>query len=168
MKTGCYWGRFNPPHKGHMKMIKNMLKRVDKLIITVGRGEAKNTKRDPFSAKERIQMLKSYLKEEGIKNVKIISVTEGKSYHTSVNRLLKACPNINILFADKKTIIDIVGKKIEVGIFKRTGNVSATKLRDNIAYDKKWENLTGKSVANLIKKLNGIKRIKKAYGVLRR
>jgi len=54
---GIYWGRFNPPHKGHLQLIKKILREVDNLIIVVGSAQEKNTKRNPFSGKERKKMI---------------------------------------------------------------------------------------------------------------
>jgi nicotinamide-nucleotide adenylyltransferase len=169
MKTGVYWGRFNPPHKGHISLIENLLKKVDKLIIAIGSSKEKNTKRNPFNGKERKLMLVSYLKERKINldKVKIIEVPDGKSYESSVKNLLKLIPKFDVLFTDKKTIINLIEKKVEIQCIKRRGAISSTRIRDAIASNNKWEQLTGKSVAFLVKKLNGIKRIKRAYNKLK-
>ena len=56
---GCYWGRFNPVHKGHVLLIKKLLKKVDELVIAIGSSQEKNTKRNPFSGNERKQMIQN-------------------------------------------------------------------------------------------------------------
>ncbi len=162
--TGVYWGRFNPPHKGHLKLIKKIRKEVNKLIIAIGSAEFKNTKRNPFDGQEKKEMMTAYLKELKIgSNVKVISVSDGKSMRYAVRNLFEACGKFDVLYTDKETIIKIVKTKVRVKRIHRTGNISSTKIRDAIATDHKWEHLTGRSVATLVKRFNGIHRIKGAY-----
>ena len=53
--------------------------------------------------------------------------------------------------------------RVMQGHFKCEVKFHATQLRNAIANDKPWEHFTGKSVVKIIKKLNGIGRIKKIY-----
>jgi len=164
-KIGCYWGRFNPPHKGHIFLIKKLLKKVKRLVIVVGSSQEKNTKRNPFSGNERKQMIEVFLKEEGVskKNYIIKAVSDGESFSRSVSNLFLRVPKFDIIFTDKKSVINIIKKKVQVQEIKRTGKISSTEIRERISLDKSWESLTGESVAKLILRFNGIKRIKKAY-----
>jgi cytidyltransferase-like protein len=50
-KFGVYWGRFNPPHKGHLSVIKKFSDKYN-LTVAIGGSEHKNEKRNPFSGKE--------------------------------------------------------------------------------------------------------------------
>ncbi|MBI4164012.1 MAG: adenylyltransferase/cytidyltransferase family protein [Candidatus Aenigmarchaeota archaeon] len=167
--TGVYWGRFNPSHKGHLKLIKKILGEVDKLIIAIGAAEIKNTKRNPFNGKEKKKMMEAYFKESGIYNKKItvIAIPDGKSFSSAVKNLFELCGKFDVLYTDKETIIKMVEKRVKVRRIHRTGSISSTKIRDAIANNRKWEHLTGRSVATLIKKFNGVQRIKKAYLITR-
>ncbi len=162
--TAVYWGRFNPPHKGHLNLIRKIRKEVDMLIVAIGSAELKNTSRNPFDGREKKKMMTAYLKELKIgSNVKVIAVPDGKSMRSAVRNLFEACGKFDVLYTDKETIIKIVKNKVKIRRIYRTGNISSTKIRDAIATDQKWEHLTGRSVAKLVKKFNGIQRIKKAY-----
>ena len=164
---GVYWGRFNPPHKGHLQLIKKILNEVDSLIIVIGSSQEKNTKRNPFSGKERKIMMEAYLKESiiDLKRVKVIIIEDKPTYTSSFKELMARCGNFDVVYADKVAVIKAIGKKFKIRKIKRIGFISATRIRDAIAKDKRWEHLTGKSVAGLIKKFKGTKRIKKAYGL---
>ena len=78
--VGVYWGRFNPPHKGHLEMIKSLSKKVKTVIVVIGSSEFKNEKRNPFSGAERKQMLLAYIKEAKIKNVKVVTHKDKGGY----------------------------------------------------------------------------------------
>jgi len=164
---GVYWGRFNPPHKGHLQLIRKILKEVDSLIIVIGSSQEKNTKRNPFSGKERKEMMEAYLKEIKIdmKRVKVIPIKDKTSHKIWFKELISKCGKFDVVYTDKEAVIKIIGNKYTIRRIVRRGTISATKIRDAIAEDKKWEHLTGKSVARLIKKFNGVERIKKAYNI---
>ena len=166
--VGVYWGRFNPPHKGHIALVKRLVKKVDLLIVAVGGAENKNTKRaralNPFNGDERVEMLKSYLREQHIKVEDVIAVKDGKSWASSIDNLFEKCGKFDVLFTDHKTIAKLVGNRVKVVSFERRGDISSTLIRDSIAKGEEWEDLTGKSVVSLIRRFDGIARIKRAYG----
>src|SRR5437870_10806299 len=66
MATGLYVGRFQPFHLGHLKAVKYILGRVDELIIVVGSAQHSHTLDNPFTAGERITMIRLALKQAGI------------------------------------------------------------------------------------------------------
>jgi nicotinamide-nucleotide adenylyltransferase len=162
--VGVYWGRFNPPHKGHIALVKRLVKKVDLLIVAVGGAENKNTKRNPFNGDERVEMLKSYLREQHIKVEDVIAVKDGKSLASSIDNLFEKCGRFDVLFTDHKAIARLVGNRVKVVSFERKGDISSTQIRDSIARGERWENLTGESVVSLIRRYDGIARIKRAYG----
>jgi len=134
------------------------------LIVAVGNAESKNTKRNPFSGDERVKMLKGYLKEQDIKVEDVVAVEDGNSWASSIDNLFEKCGKFEILFTDHKTIARLVGNRVKVVSFERKGDISSTLMRDSIAKGEEWENLTGKSVVSLIRRFDGIARIKRAYG----
>lgn len=162
---GLYWGRFNPPHKGHLKIIKDILKEADQLIIAIGKSQVKNTKRNPFNGTERKKMLEEYLKEQNLdlKRIRLITIPETNSLSSSITTLFNKCGKFDILYTDKESVIRLVNKKVNVKRIRRNDETSSTKIRKAISRDEKWEHLTGKSVKELIKKFDGIERIKSTY-----
>jgi len=165
--TGVLWGRFNPPHKGHIALIRRLAKRVDALVIAVGNSETSDTMRDPFSGVERVRMMKSYLREQKIVVKDVVAVADGDSWTSSVDNLFEKCGSFDVLFTDHKAITRLVGTRAKVIGFKRHGHFSSTLVRDSIAEGGDWESMTGSSVASLIKRYGGVKRIRRAYSVER-
>ncbi len=108
--------------------------------------------------------MKAYLKEEGIslKKVKVMVMKDRKCWKEANRNVFSHCPKFDVLFTNKKRIVRALGSRVKIITFSRT-SLSSTKLRKAIATGKKWEHLTGKSVARLIKKFDGKARIKKAY-----
>jgi nicotinamide-nucleotide adenylyltransferase len=179
--TGFFWGRMNPPHKGHIELIKKILGRVDSLIIVIGASQYKNTKRNPFSGCERKKMLEAYLREEGvdIDRVRIIPLPDIEaSIEKAVKYVIRNVPRFNVAFStyeikeqrdwtknevDRIFAEEMKKRNIRIVKLRRTGTLSSTRIRDAIAYGNEWEHLTGKSVAGIIKSLDGINRIRNTY-----
>lgn len=47
-KTALFVGRFQPFHLGHLKVIKDILKKNDFIVIAIGSSDEKNTDKNPF------------------------------------------------------------------------------------------------------------------------
>lgn len=59
-----YIGRFQPPCRHHIETIKHGLKIADKLLVFVGSANTSRSIKNPFTAEERIEMIRSVLSLE--------------------------------------------------------------------------------------------------------
>jgi len=76
MRRGLFIGRFQPFHLGHLQDIKNALKDVDELVIGIGSSNEKHTKYNPFSVKERIEMIDLVLPANEISKYTIFPIPD--------------------------------------------------------------------------------------------
>ncbi len=74
MTTGLFIGRFQPFHKGHLATIKFALRKVDQLVIVVGSAQKSHEPKNPFTAGERIRMIKESLDSEKVNVGKILII----------------------------------------------------------------------------------------------
>ncbi len=142
------------------------LRRRCRLTVAIGSSEHKNERVNPFSGAERKAMLRAYLKEAGIRGVTVVALNDGKSKVWAVDNLIrKSKPDLLFLSNEKSRLVTIAERKVRVIRFPRTGRVSSTRIRDLIARgDPRWKSLTGRSVAQAIERVGGIRRIQRAYG----
>ncbi len=75
---GLYVGRFQPFHLGHLNAVKAVLEDVDELVIVVGSAQYSHTMANPFTAGERLRMVRLALEEAGLdcKRVWIVPVPD--------------------------------------------------------------------------------------------
>jgi nicotinamide-nucleotide adenylyltransferase len=163
MKIGCFCGRFNPPHNGHLAFVKRSLKKVDKLVIVIGLAQESGTKRNPFSGKERMLMWKRYVKEHDLKNVRIITIQNGKTLEERIRNLLGHV-KFDILFTNAKSVSKVSKGRFKVEKIRRIGTVSSGRIKKAIASGRGWRHMTGKSVAKTIDEIGGPARIKRIFG----
>lgn len=62
--VGIYIGRFQPLHLGHLSAIRDILKKVETLIIVLGSASSSRTIKNPWSATERMTMISSTIEHE--------------------------------------------------------------------------------------------------------
>ena len=63
---GIMVGRFQPFHKGHLSLVKQILGDCDELIIAIGSAQYNYIFQDPFTAGERMSMIHRALTEARI------------------------------------------------------------------------------------------------------
>jgi len=162
--SGINWGRFNPPHEGHLKVIRQFVSDW-KVTIVVGSAERRDTSTDPFSGPERKRMMEEYLHESGIRGVRVVTLRDGPSESWAIDQLRRRWrPDVLFLSTEKTSLTALAEKRVRVVRFRRAGTISSTRIRDAIASgDPNWKALTGASVARLITKWGGLRRIRQAY-----
>ena len=159
MKTILYIGRFQPFHIGHMSVIKEIIKESDKIIIGIGSSQYCHTKDNPFSYKERKEIIEAELKEN-IQNYEIISIPDFHDDDQWINYIIKKY-NFDVIYSGNswvKRLFKENGFKVKEVIFEH--DIDGTLLRNLIAKDNDYKIfIPRKSLEKLIK-LKGINRIK--------
>lgn len=63
IKRALIIGRFQPLHLGHVKVIEEAAREYDEIIIGIGSSQESHTLKNPFTAGERIMMIKNAMDE---------------------------------------------------------------------------------------------------------
>ncbi|OLS13441.1 MAG: nicotinamide-nucleotide adenylyltransferase [Promethearchaeota archaeon CR_4] len=78
MGPGVIIGRFQPFHRGHISLVKEIVRRQGKIIIIIGSKQYSRVQENPFSTEERMRMIRSSLQEYQIpvQSVEILSIED--------------------------------------------------------------------------------------------
>ncbi|MFA5947633.1 MAG: nicotinamide-nucleotide adenylyltransferase [Candidatus Gracilibacteria bacterium] len=179
MQSALFVGRFQPFHNGHLDAVKKILKDNDRVIIAIGSAEKNYLPQNPFTASERFQMIEEALIEAKIPAEKycIIPVININNFALWVNHLNLFVPPYTKLYTGSDLVkacyegkyqrpgdVSKAGPKIIK--LKRVIKVSATKVRQTIMQNKRWELLVPPAVAKKIKELDAVKRIREIKGTI--
>ena len=165
MTTGLYIGRFQPFHLGHLEAVKHILGKVDELVMVVGSAHDSHTVENPFTAGERITMIRLALKEAKIdaNRYTVLPLPDAEFHKVWVSHLLSQTPSFDLVFTNEPLtgrLLKEAGMRVEkIPMFNRT-TFTATEVRKRIIEGKNWEELLPKTVAGYVKQIKGEERMR--------
>lgn len=167
---GVYPGRFQPPHLGHMFTIKWALERVDELIVVIGSAQESHTIANPFTAGERVLMVREGLKDIGVDLGRVYIIPVADIYMNSVwvNYLAMFVPPFRYAIARNPLVIRLfkeAGYEVLVPPPYNREVYSSTKIRRLMLQGSdEWKNLVTPSTARIIELIDGVRRLMEIAG----
>ena len=165
LKRGLFVGRFQPFHKGHLKAVIYILRRVEELILVVGSAQYSHNSINPFTAGERIYMMRLALKEAQIDLATpiIVPVPDVTLHSTWFSHLHSYVPQFEIVYSNEpltRRLAKEAGYIVEYVPLVKRDIYWATEIRKRMLSGDNWKELVPKSVADFINLQNGVQRIK--------
>jgi len=160
-----YPGRFQPFHSGHLEAVRYILRNTSEIIIMIGSALQSHTLRNPFTAGERITMVRLALNEAGIDPDKyyIVPVPDLEIHGIWVSHVCSLVPRFDVVYSNEpltRRLFIEAGFTVKNIPFYRRAQCSATEIRDRMLQGVSWESLLPKSVANYIKEIRGVERLR--------
>jgi nicotinamide-nucleotide adenylyltransferase len=171
LSRGIFIGRFQPFHLGHIAAIKFAFKKVDELAIVVGSAQASYESQNPFTAGERISMIKDSLNSDSkidCKKTLIIPVPDTNIHSTWTHSVDMLVPKYEIVFTNNTfTGYLFVQRNIEVTEPKllNRSDLSGTEIRRRMMKNLKWTHLVTEQTQSVIERVGGVERLKKISGM---
>ncbi len=156
-------GRFQPFHKGHLKIIQDLSKKYDKIIIGIGSSQYNHTYDNPFTADERIEMIKNTLDAHGVKNYHVVLIPDIHNPPKWVDYVKSLVSDFDVVVTNNNFTEQLFKeKKIKVENTKLYNKnlFSGKTIREKIRKNEPWTELVPEQVVKIIKKINGEKRIR--------
>lgn len=164
--NGLFIGRFQPFHKGHLAAAKFALSRVNQLVIVVGSAQKSHEPKNPFTAGERIMMIKESLdadSEADVRRILIIPVPDTDVHSLWTHQVDMLVPKYDVVFANDLFTLRLFReqgiKAIEAPLYRRE-EMRATEIRKRMAAEENWEDLVPKPVSKVIKEIKGVERVR--------
>lgn len=164
-------GRFQPIHLGHLHVIEWTLTKVDELIVAIGTAQESHTIVNPFTAGERVLMIKEALKERSVdlSRVYIIPVPDILMNSVWPQYLQMYVPKFRYGVARNPLVLRLfrdAGYEVLVPPPLERGKYSSTVVRKLMLLgDDRWRELVPASVVKVIEELGGIERLREVTGV---
>ena len=165
VKRGVFVGRFQPFHKGHLKAVKDILAKVDELVMVVGSSQYSHRLDNPFTTGERITMIRRAMKEEGISPSKywMVPVPDVHVHMIWVAQVIGYTPKFDIVYTNdpltRRLFIE-AGYNVKPVPFHKREIYSSTEIRKRMLSGEGWEELVPESVTEFIKEIGGVERLR--------
>ena len=165
INRGLYVGRFQPFHLGHLCAIKAALKEVDEIVIVIGSAQYSHKPNNPFTAGERLVMIRQALQEAKVDYSKlwIVPVPDVHLHMLWVSALEGYTPKFNVVFSNEpltRRLFMEKGYEIKDIEFFNRQNYMSTVIREKMLEGDNWKKLVPKSVADFIMEIDGVNRLR--------
>lgn len=161
---GLLIGRFQPFHRGHIYVIKEIQKVVDEIIICIGSAQKSHSLDNPFTSGERVLMIKKSLYENGIKkNYYIIPVPDINNNSLWVSHIKSLTPPFSKVYSGNtlvKRLFKEQGIEVDTPPMYNRKEFSGTEIRRRMLKGKPWEKFVPKAVADVVEEVEGIRRLR--------
>jgi nicotinamide-nucleotide adenylyltransferase len=165
VERGLLVGRFQPFHLGHLGAVRDILKEVDELVIAIGSAQYSHDLKNPFTAGERLAMIRKALQEDKVddRQVWIVPVPDVHLHMMWVSALKGYVPRFDVVYSNEpltcRLFIEAEYKVKPIRFHKRE-LYSSTKIRGKMLNGGDWEKLVPKSVAAFLKEIDGVNRLR--------
>ena len=150
--NGFLIGRFQPFHLGHLEAVNFALSKVDQLYIGIGSSNKSNESRNPFTADERNQMIKSSLDETTMQRIGLYNIPDVDDHSKWTESIDKIIPKYDIVFSNDDfthRLYEENTKKIISVALKSREDLSGTNIRRLIQNDGNWKDLVPNGTKNI-------------------
>lgn len=164
-KRGLFVGRFQPFHLGHLSAIKDVLKEVDELVIVIGSAQYSHNLNNPFTAGERLIMIRKALEEAGIdySRVWVVPVPDAHLHMMWVSAVEGYTPSFDVVYSNEpltRRLFIEAKYRVKSIRFHERKLYSSTEIRERMLKGESWEKLVPKGVAAFIKEIDGVNRLR--------
>jgi len=162
---GLLIGRFQPFHLGHMECVRHALNKLPELIIAIGSAQFSHTLHNPFTAGERVTMIRLALDDAKVDaaNYFLIPVRDLRIHDLWVPHLVSQTPRFEVVFSNEPVtsrLFKEAGFRVEPIPFYGREAYSSTEIRERVVQGKSWEELVPQTVAKYIRNIFGDERLR--------
>ena len=141
--TALFIGRFQPLHNGHLFALKWIAKQSSRVYVVIGSSQEKKTEDNPFSARERLAMMRAVLaKEKLAQKCKVHLLSDIPNDYEWVSYLDAHIPHYDICYSNNALVLKLMrrsGKKVmRVPLVARKKYRGAL-VRERIKEGKEWK-----------------------------
>ena len=160
---GLLIGRFQPFHLGHLDAVLFGLSRTENLFIGIGSSNKSNESRNPFSAKERREMIISSIEPSMAERIKIFDIPDVGDHEKWAFEIDKIVPKYDVVFTNDdftQTLFEKREMNVVPVVLKDREKFSGTNIRKLIADDKNWQDLVPRGTKKVLDLIDAKNRLK--------
>lgn len=158
---GCLIGRFQPFHSGHLRLIEHIAEDVDELVIGIGSADASHTRRNPFTAGERVMMVRKTLEPYDITDY-VVPIEDLERNSVWVSHVQSMAPEFDVAYSNNSLVVRLFSEAgIEVRqtrMFDRE-DLKGSEIRKQMIEGEVWRQYVPEPVQDVIEEVDGVGRL---------
>ncbi len=164
MKRALFIGRFQPFHLGHQHAVKDLLKRFDEVVIVMGSSMQSHSPENPFTAGERIEMIRLSFNKSEIARIIVVPVPDIHDNEQWVSHILMHVPQVDDIYSNNgmvKHLFACRGIKVKTLSFLERQDKEGSKIRNlMVKGENEWKDHVPPKVAKYLVDIEAPKRMK--------
>ncbi|MEM1661609.1 MAG: nicotinamide-nucleotide adenylyltransferase [Desulfurococcaceae archaeon] len=170
MRRVLFPGRFQPIHKGHLYAIEKLLKEFDEIVIAIGSAQEGFTCDNPFTASERLEMIREVMEEHGYSREKywLIPIPDINKPLAWTTYVLSMVPKVDAVASGNPHVLGIyswLGFRVVRIELLEPEKYSGRVIRRLIRCGGEWSSLVSQKTYEFIVSVNGVERIREVCSV---
>ncbi len=162
---GLLIGRFQPFHRGHLSVVREIRRaRPDApLLLGIGSAQESFTWRNPFTAGERFEMIARAVDEAELERVEIVPVLDIQRHSIWVRYLEGLLPVFDRVYTNNpltRLLFERGGYDVESPPLVDRRRYEGERLRGLLANDRGWKELVPPSVARYLESVGAPDRLR--------
>lgn len=158
-------GRFQPPHRGHMEVLKQILEDVDELVVGIGSAQLSHDLDNPFTAGERALMLTKGLSEYNIdlRKVYIIPIPDVNNNALWVSNVVSYSPPFSVVYSGNslvKRLFKERGFEVRTPPMINRRKYQGTEIRRRMLSGEEWQDAVPESVLEVLEEIDSVERLR--------
>jgi nicotinamide-nucleotide adenylyltransferase len=159
---GCLIGRFQPFHSGHLRLVEHIGTEVDELVVGIGSADASHTRRNPFTAGERVMMVRKTLEATDITDY-VVPIEDLDRNAVWVSHVRSMAPEFDVAYSNNPLVVRLFSEAgIEVRqteMFDRD-DLKGSEIRRQIIDGEAWRQHVPEPVQAVIEEIDGVGRLR--------
>lgn len=168
MARALFIGRFQPFHNGHLKVLKKLLKKYNEIIVVIGSAEQTMTFENPFTAGERIEMIRACFSSKELSRLIIVPVRDINNHNLWVSHLCSYLPKFDKIYSNNP-LVEVLFKQRDISVKKfklLDRSICQGKIiREKMLKNKNWQRGLPSAITRFIVKIQGLERLQRLFMV---
>ncbi|MEM0374834.1 MAG: nicotinamide-nucleotide adenylyltransferase [Nitrososphaerota archaeon] len=165
MRRGLLIGRFQPFHIGHLKAIEQAASENDEVIVGIGSAQYSYTLDNPFTAGERIEMIRIGLRSAGFDLGRFVPVPipDVGEHHLWMSRVRATVPRFDVLYTNNpfvRLLAEAAGVKVREPVLVEREHLNGTGIRALMISGGDWRRYVQPEVAAYLDEIRAEERLR--------
>lgn len=163
MARALFIGRFQPFHRGHLHLLRQIAEAYEEVVIGVGSSQYSHTRKNPFTFAERHEMVRVTLEAEGMEGCTAVAIPDVGVHAQWVSHVLSLVPPFQAVFSHEpltRRLFQEAGFRVLDRPLLERELYSGTEIRRRMLEGEDWRELVPAPVAAYIEKIDGVGRVR--------